>query len=135
MNLKNNLFSVMGMNACLFLFLSLIAPNKITVEHFHMMVCVSIPYAIFSFLTFEYRLFSKNIWIRRVIVIAFSAINILVVSNLFHAFQLTKKHLTVYGIAIIAIALFSAFAYYINDRIEKKNLEAINKKLQENRNE
>ena len=135
MNLKNNLFSVMGMNACLFLFLSLIAPNKITVEHFHMMVCVSIPYAIFSFLTFEYRLFSKNIWIRRVIVIAFSAINILVVSNLFHAFQLTKKHLTVYGIAIIAVALFSAFTYYVNDKIEKKSLEVINKKLQENRNE
>lgn len=135
MNLKDNLFAVMGMNACIFLFFSLIAPDKITVEHFHMMICVSIPYAIFSFLTFHYRLFSKSIWIRRIIVIVFSVINILLVSYLFNSFHLTKKHYIVYGIAIIAIALFSAFIYYVNDKIEKKNLEAINKKLQNNNEE
>jgi uncharacterized membrane protein len=134
-NLTNQLLSVMGMNAYIFLFFSLIAPDKITVGHFHLMVCVSVPHVVFAFLTFEYRLFSKHLGIRRLIVIVFSAVNILLVSYLFGYFQLTKKHYISYGITLIAVALFSAFAYYINDRIEKKNLEAINKKLQENRNE
>ena len=44
MKLKNYLFSVMGMNACIFLFLSLLVPNGVTVKLFHLMVCVSIPF-------------------------------------------------------------------------------------------
>lgn len=132
MTLKNYLFSVMGMNAYIFLFLSLLMPNSITVKHFHLMVCASIPVVVFAFLTFEYQLFSKRLWIRRTVVIAFSVANMLLNSYLFGYLQPTKKHFTVYGIAGIAVILFLIFYYYVADRIEKKNLEAINQKLRDN---
>ena len=132
MNLKSNLISAMGTNACIFLFFSLLFPNSVTVKDFHLMVCVSIPAVVFGFLTFEYRLFSKRLWIRRVAVIAFSVANILLVSYLFGYLQPTKKHFTVYGIAVVALILFLIFNYYVTDQVEKKNLEAINKKLQDN---
>ncbi len=132
-DLKNYLFSVMGMNACIFFFLSLLVPNAVTVKLFHLMVCVSIPFSIFSFLTFRYQLFSKHIWIRRAVVIAFSVANILLNSYLFGYLQPTKKHYTIYGIAVLGTMLLLIFTYYLSDKIEKKNLKAINQKLQNNK--
>lgn len=132
MNLKSNFIHCMGTNACIFLFFSLLFPDSISVKDFHLMVCTSIPIIIFAFLTFEYQLFSKLLWIRRTAVIAFSIASLLLNSYLFGYLQPTKKHFTVYGIAVIAVILFLIFYYYVADRIEKKNLEAINQKLRDN---
>lgn len=133
--MKDYLFRVMGTDACIFLFLSLVAPHSVDIKTFHLMVCISIPFSIFSFLTFQYQLFSKHIWIRRTVVIAFAIVDIFFNSYLFGYFQPTKKHYTVYGIAMFAYVLYLIFIYYLSDKIEKKNLEAINKKLQDNNEE
>ena len=135
MNMKDYLFRVMAVDAYIFLFLSLIAPNSVDVKTFHLMVCISIPFSVFSFLTFRYRLFSKHIWIRRTVVIAVAIVDILLSSYLFGYLQPTRKHYTAYGIVIIAYVLYLIFVYYLSDKIEKKNLEAINRKLRDNKEE
>ena len=42
------------------------------IKHLYHMISVVIPVHLFSFFTFELKLFSKHIWIRRMVVIAFS---------------------------------------------------------------
>ena len=125
----------MGHLAYIFLFFSLIFPSRITIADFHLMVTIGISCHAFSYLTFEYQLFSKRLWIQRAIVILFSVADFLIVSYLFGSLKPDKKHYIVYGISILALVLFLVFAYYINDKAQKKNLEAINKKLQDEKQE
>ena len=94
-----------------------------------------ISFSAFDIIKIQYQLFSKHIWIRRTVVIAFAIVDMFFNSYLFGYFQPTKKHYTIYGIAMFAYVLYLIFIYYLSDKIEKKNLEAINKKLQDNNEE
>ena len=62
----------MGVVSILFIILSLIWSDAINIKHLYHMISVPIPVHLFSFFTFELKLFSKHIWIRRMVVIAFS---------------------------------------------------------------
>ena len=95
------------------------------------MVCLLIPVHLFSFFTFEVKLFSKRIWIRRTIVIAFSLLVMFVSGYIFGSIRFELKSLIVYCIAALICTMVVVFAYYVADKIEQRNLNLINQKLSE----
>lgn len=121
----------MGVVSILFIILSLIWSDAINIKHLHHMISVVIPVHLFSFFTFELKLFSKHIWIRRMIVIAFSLLVLFVGGYIFGSTRFELKRLVVYCIAALISTMVIVFAYYVADKIEQRNLNLINQKLSE----
>ena len=121
----------MGLVAIIFIIFSLIFPESIRIKHLYHMVCILIPVNLFSFFTFELKLFSKHIWIRRTIVIAFSLLVLFVGGYIFGSTRFKLKSLVVYCIAALIFTMVIVFAYYVADKIEQRNLNLINQKLSE----
>lgn len=119
----------LGLATLVFLFMSLIYP-EIGIRELYATVCIVAPICVFCFYTFELRLFSKSLWIRRAITICFSVITILIVNILFGYIRWNdKKDWSVYGICVAFVVIVSTLIYYVADKIEKRNLAAINQKL------
>ena len=95
------------------------------------MISVVIPVHLFSFFTFELKLFSKHIWIRRMIVIAFGLLVLFVGGYIFGSTRFELKSSVVYFIAALIFTMVIVFAYYVADKIEQRNLNLINQKLSE----
>ena len=121
----------MGLVAIIFIIFSLIFPESIRIKHLYHMVCILIPVNLFSFFTFELKLFSKHIWIRRTIVIAFSLLVLFVGGYIFGSTRFELKSLVVYCIVALIVTMVIVFAYYVADKIEQRNLNLINQKLSE----
>lgn len=108
---------------------SLISPN-VQIKLLYYLFCVAALNQVFDFFTFELKLFSKHLWVRRAITMCFSIVTILTLSSLFGYGSLTdKRSWLVYGITFTIMVLVLVFAYYVADKIEKRNLAAINQKL------
>lgn len=121
----------MGVVSILFIILSLIWSDAINIKHLYHMISVVIPVHLFSFFTFELKLFSKHIWIRRTIAIAFGLLVLFVSGYTFGSIRLEFKSLIVYCIAALICTMVIVFAYYVADKIEQRNLNLINQKLGE----
>ena len=121
----------MGLVAIIFIIFSLVFPASIRIKHLYHMVCILIPVNLFSFFTFELKLFSKHIWIRRMVVIAFSLLVLFVGGYIFGSTRFELKSLVVYCIAALIFTMVIVFAYYVADKIEQRNLNLINQKLSE----
>ena len=121
----------MGLVAIIFIIFSLIFPESIRIKHLYHMVCILIPVNLFSFFTFELKLFSKHIWIRRMVVIAFSLLVLFVGGYIFGSTRFELKSLVVYCIVALIFTMVIVFAYYVADKIEQRNLNLINQKLRE----
>ena len=121
----------MGLVAIIFIIFSLIFPESIRIKHLYHMVCILIPVNLFSFFTFELKLFSKHIWIRRMVVIAFSLLVLFVGGYIFGSTRFELKSLVVYCIAALIFTMVIVFSYYVADKIEQRNLNLINQKLSE----
>ena len=121
----------MGLVAIIFIIFSLVFPESIRIKHLYHMVCVLIPSHLFSFFTFELKLFSKHIWIRRTIVIVFSLLVMFVSGYISGSIRFELKSLIVYCIAALICTMVIVFAYYVADKIEQRNLNLINQKLSE----
>ena len=121
----------MGLVAIIFIIFSLVFPESIRIEDLYFMVCMLIPSHLFSFFTFELKLFSKHIWIRRMVVIAFSLLVLFVGGYIFGSTRFELKSLVVYCIAALIFTMVIVFAYYVADKIEQRNLNLINQKLSE----
>ena len=121
----------MGLVAIIFIIFSLVSPESIRIKHLYHMVCILIPVNLFSFFTFELKLFSKHIWIRRMVVIAFSLLVLFVGGYIFGSTRFELKSLVVYCIAALIFTMVIVFAYYVADKIEQRNLNLINQKLSE----
>ena len=94
------------------------------------MFCLIASTQVFCFFTFELQLFSKHLWVRRAIVMCFSVVNILTSSTLFgYMCWNDKRDWLIYGITLPITVLLMVFTYYVADKIEKRNLVAINQKL------
>lgn len=119
----------MGLVAIIFIIFSLVFPESIRIKHLYHMVCILIPVNLFSFFTFELKLFSKHIWIRRMVVIAFSLLVVFVVGYIFGSTRFELKSLVVYCIVALIFTMVIVFAYYVADKIEQRNLNLINQKL------
>jgi len=130
-NYYSSFIYAMGEVSILFIILSLVFSETIEINHLYQMVCVFIPAHLFSFLTFELRLFSKHIWIRRMIVIAFGLLVLFVSELAFAGLRLEFKGLIAYSISALFCIIVTVFAYYVTDKIEQRNLELINQKLGE----
>ena len=121
----------MGLVAIIFIIFSLVFPASIRIKHLYHMVCILIPVNLFSFFTFELKLFSKHIWIRRMVVIAFSLLVLFVGGYIFGSTRFELKSLVVYCIVALIFTMVIVFAYYVADKIEQRNLNLINQKLSE----
>ena len=124
----------MGLVAIIFIIFSLVFPESIRIKDLYLMVCILIPSHLFSFFTFELKLFSKHIWIRRMVVIAFSLLVVFVVGYIFGSTRFELKSLVVYCIVALIFTMVIVFAYYVADKIEQRNLNLINQKLSEKNN-
>ena len=126
----SSIIHAMGLLAVCFLILSLIFQDEVQIRHFYLVVCVAISTHSFSFVTFELKLFSRYLWIRRAIVICFAILVMFVANFIFGylRFELDKFFI-IFGAAVLLYVILVVFLFYISDKIEKKNLEAINQKL------
>ena len=121
----------MGILAIIFTILSLVFPDEIQIRFLHLAVCVIFPIHLFSFFTFQLKLFSRHLLIRRIIVISFSVSIMVVVNYIFGYFRFELDYLIVSFIAILLFIVVTVFAYCIGDKIEQRNLNLINQKLDE----
>ncbi|MBR3716284.1 MAG: hypothetical protein IKM18_10290 [Clostridia bacterium] len=119
----------MGLITILFTALSLIFPNKIEFRELHLAVCIYVSVHIFSFLTFELKLFSKHLWIRRTIVVFVSLLIVSAFEFIFGYFRFELDYLIVWGSVMLLTVVFVFFVYYVGDKIEQHNLKLINQKL------
>jgi len=119
----------MGLLAMIFMILSLLFRDVMQIRFFHLSVCVMAPIHSFSFFTFRLNLFSDRLWIRRVIVMAFSVCVMLAINMLFGYLRFAVDSLILYGVEVLLFILLSVFTYYVADKIERRNLELINQKL------
>ena len=129
----NSLLNAMGVLMLIILFLSIVFPENVNTWVLQYGACICIPVHLFSFLTFEFKLFSDILWVRRTIVMIFSALVIATMSWIFGFFRLgLSKYVVVLVVGIGISVILSVFSCYITDKMEKKYLEEINKKLSEN---
>ena len=129
----NSLLDMMGILAIIYLIFSFIWQDSIDILDMQRGAILGILVHMAAFFTFDLKLFSKHIWIRRTIVITFSIIIFGITNLLFN--DITKRFLIALGIGAGAIILISILAYYITDKIEERRLEAINKVLEQNQQE
>jgi hypothetical protein len=129
--LRSAFIQAMGFAATLFLILSLIVPQAAQIKLFYCFVSFEVPIYLFNFLTFELKLFSKKLWVRRMIVITFDFLCAIAMTFLFGYLRWERKHVIIYGIATAVGILIDIFSFYVADMIQKRNLEAINQKLAE----
>lgn len=126
-----SLLKEMGKVTIIFIVFSLIFPETIEVRHLYQMVFIVIPVHLFSFFTFELRLISSRIWIRRAIVIFFSILVCFVSAFVFNGWRSVFDNLLIYGIVLGITIIIIVFIYYAMDKIEQQNLKLINQKLDE----
>ncbi|MBQ8496923.1 MAG: hypothetical protein IJ489_05640 [Clostridia bacterium] len=126
----------MGVMGLTNLFLSLVFDGY-SIREMQMSFCLGIAVEIFAFFTFELKLFSKHLWVRRGIVMFVGfcfAVGSLFAFGTLNSENWTKKLLFLV-IPMFALAFLGLiFFYYVSDKIEKHNLEIINKKLENNQN-
>ena len=126
-----SLMYMTGVVAVFFVILSLIWSESINIKHLYHMIGILIPVHLFSFFTFELKLFSKHIWIRRIIAIAFSLLVLLVSEYIFGSIRFEIKSLIIYCTVALFFVMFIVFVYCVKDKIEQQNLKLINQKLSE----
>lgn len=119
----------MGLLAIMFTILSLIFRDVMQIRFFHLAVCVLVPVHLFSFFTFQLKLFSQRLWVRRAVVIVFDICVILAMNALFGFVRLEADYMILIGVSLVLFILLSVFAYYVADKIEQRNLEWINQRL------
>ena len=96
----SSVIHMMGLTLIIFIIASLIFSND-KVTHLYKMVAVVIPIHFFSFFTFELKLFSKRIWIRRTIAIVFSILVLCVSECITGSLHLELRSLIIYCVAIL----------------------------------
>ena len=124
-------FEIIGFLAIAFMVMSFAIPYSARMKIFYYMVCVITPNYFFEFFTFQLKLFSRRIWVRRAVVMAFFILVTPSITYLFGYLRLELHSLITYGITVLLAIGTMVFAYYVGDRIERQNLNLINRKLSE----
>ncbi len=130
-NYWSSLVYQMGLAAIIFIIFSLVFPESIRINHLYHMVYVIIPTHLFSFFTMRLKLFSKRIWIRRAIIMAFDIFTLYAVGYAVGTLRFEFDSLTVYGIVSLGVIIAMVFSCYVADKIVEHNLKLINQKLGE----
>ncbi len=119
----------MGLLAMIFTISSLIFREVMQIQFFHLTVCVLAPIHLFSFFTFQLKLFSERLWVRRTIVMVFSVCIMLAMNFLFGFIRFAADYIILFSVAILLFILLNILVYFIGDKIEQRNLDLINQKL------
>lgn len=127
----NSFLNVMGYFSIIYLIASLIFQNSLDLRDMQMGMLIGIFGYSAAFFTFELKLFSKSLWVRRAIVIAATVV-FMVTVNLLYYRNISKGFLVAIGAGVGVVIIGSVLLYYINDKIEERRLEAINKMLEKN---
>ncbi|MBR3963978.1 MAG: hypothetical protein IKJ80_01045 [Clostridia bacterium] len=130
-NCWRSLMYQLGLVAIVFIIFSLVFHESVRINHLYHMVCAVIPAHLFSFFTMWLKLFSKRIWIRRAIIMAFDIFTLYAVGYAVGTLRFEFDSLTVYGIVSLGVIIAMVFAFYVADKIEEQNLKLINQKLGE----
>ena len=130
-NCWRSLMYTMGLTAIFFIIISHAFPESIKINQLYLMVCMLIPSHVFSFFTLSLKLFSKRIWIRRGIVIAFYTAALFVVNYAFRYRQFGFDRWISLGIGALGFVITTIFLFYVADKIVAQNLKLINQKLSE----
>lgn len=125
----DSFLKAMGEIVLCFTAFSLVFPTIIQVQDLYLMLAVVIPIHLFSFFTFELRLFSRHLWVRRFITIGFSMLTIAAVNLIFNRLRPSRELLIALGVLLALYIPLMVFIYYVSDKIEKRNLELINQRL------
>ena len=125
----NSFIKMMGYCAIFITVFSLAFPQIVQIKYFHLMLAVAIPIHLFSFFTFELRLFSRHLWVRRFVVIGFSMLTMVAVNLVFYRFRPSREFLIALGVLLALYIPSMILIYYVSDKIEKRNLEIINQRL------
>jgi len=126
----NSFLSAMGLLAVVFTVVSLIFPDAAQVRVLYLGVCVLVPNYLFAFFTFELNLFSRYLWVRRAIVIFFGILVMIAVHVAFGYLRWEwNRFLLIFSVSMLFFVLLSVFAYYVGDKMQERNLKAINQKL------
>lgn len=125
----NSFIKMMGYCAIFITIFSLAFPQIVQIKYFHLMLAVAIPIHLFSFFTFELRLFSRHLWVRRFVAIGFSMFSMIFVNLAFNGFRPSRELLIALGVLLVLYIPLMVLIYYILDKIEKRNLEIINQRL------
>ena len=80
--LGSGFLQAMGLAAIYYLILSLAFPQVVQVKHFNFFVSLVIPIYLFGAFTFELKLFSRKLWVRRLIVTLLSFLHAIAISIL-----------------------------------------------------
>ena len=126
-----SLIEQMGIIAILFTILSLLFPDKIQLRLWYFAVCITVPNHLFSFFTFQLKLFSSHIWIRRTIVMSFYVLVIFVMEFIFGYFRFEFVFLIVLGVVMLLCIIWAVVAFYVTDTIEQQILKLINQEIDE----
>ncbi len=125
----DSFIKMMGLCAIFITIFSLAFPQIVQIKYFHLMLAVAIPIHLFSFFTFELRLFSRHLWVRRFIAIGFSMLTMIMMNLVFNSFRPSRELLIALGVLLALYIPLMILIYYISDKIEKRNLELINQRL------
>ena len=125
----DSFIKMMGLCAIFITIFSLAFPQIVQIKYFHLMLAVATPIHLFSFFTFELRLFSRHLWVRRFIAIGFSMLTMIVMNLVFNSFRPSRELLIALGVLLALYIPLMILIYYISDKIEKRNLELINQRL------
>lgn len=125
----NSFIKMMGFCAIFITVFSLVFPQIVQIKYFHLMLAVAIPIHLFSFFTFELRLFSRHLWVRRFVVIGFGMLTMVAVNLVFYRFRPSREFLIALGVLLALYIPSMILIYYVSDKIEKRNLEIINQRL------
>ena len=133
---KNEMIYGMGWLGLINLFFSLVW-DTYSIRDMQTSFGLGIAVGIFVFFTFELKLFSGHIWVRRGIVMFVGfcfAVGVLFANGTLNS-ENWKKNLLFIVVPLFALTFLGLiFFFYVSDKIEKRNLDAINQKLEKNQN-
>lgn len=110
-------------------------PKTFTIRIAQIMIAGATLVDTFAFFVLELRLFSRNLWVRRVIVFAIGFAGCMLLFRVFGGGHYQREwtfYLLRYGIAFIVGGAIFAFVCYVQDKIYQKSIKEINLALQKN---
>ncbi len=128
-----NLWRTLAYTAILVFVFGFLFPNTFTIRMAQITIGGAALADTFAFFVFEFKIFSRNLWVRRAIVYVISVLFCWSLFRIFYGFSRSwKYYLLSDGIAFIVGAAIFVLVCYIQDKIYQKSIRDINSALQKN---
>jgi hypothetical protein len=128
-------FSGLGIAAFLFLVSNYFNPLKFTVNFLWWLACVCFVVSVCGALIFKEGVGPKSLWIRRGVVILIAILTMILTEYLFGINTDVSMLARDSTVILVVTPVVTGIAYIFADRAEKRYLQKINDKLNQNNNE